>query len=179
MILPFGLNSLLGILALLLSRPFLTSLTEELTTETLSNTTKCSTPTAATFNHSSGKPNPKEKMYSRAFHMMKDMLRTEICPVCDGAHSLYQYTVFGAWNVSCRHGFVCRKHLCFNCLGSNHSIESCNSRCTCHECKYKHHTLLHCSAIKLLTFRYYRYSEVCSFSVSRRRSICYWSSCPD
>ena len=35
------------------------------------------------------------------------------------------------------------QHLCFNCLGSNHSIEACTSRRTCRECSQKHHTQLH------------------------------------
>ena len=111
-------------------------------TETLSNTTQHSAPTVVTSNHSSSKPKPKEKMCPRTFHM-KEKLHTEVCPACNGAHSIYQCTVFGAWNVSHRHEFVRHKHLCFNCLGSNHSIEACNSRRTCHECKRKHHTLLH------------------------------------
>ena len=77
---------------------------------------------------------------------MKEKLRTEVCPACNGAHSIYQCTVFGAWNVSRRHEFVRHKNISFNCLGSNHSIEACNSRRTCRECKCKHHTLLHRSA---------------------------------
>ena len=114
-------------------------------TETLSNTTQHSTLTVVTSNHSSSKPKPKEKMCPTTFHM-KEKLHTEVCPACNGAHSIYQCTVFGAWNVSCRHEFVRHKHLCFNCLGSNHSIEACNSRRTCRECKRKHYTLLHHSA---------------------------------
>ena len=69
--------------------------------------------------------------------------RTEVCPACDGAHSIYQCTTFGAWTVDRRHGLVRRKHLCLNCLGSNHSIEACTSRCTVRECSQKHHMLLH------------------------------------
>ena len=116
-------------------------------TETLSNTTKRSTPTPdrhyspTSSNHSSGKLKPREKNHPRAFHMKE--VRTEVCPACDGAHSIYQCTTFGAWTVDRRHSLVRRKHLCFNCLGSNHSIETCTSRRTCRECSQKHHTLLH------------------------------------
>ena len=148
-------------------------------TETLSNTTQRSTPTVVTSNHSSSKPKPKEKMCPRTFHM-KEKVRTEVCPACNGSHSIYQCTVFGAWNVSLRHELVRYKHLCFNCLGSNHSIEACNSRRTCCECKCKHHTLLHRSAtnsrpsdatdIQHCSFSVCSFS-VCSFSVSRS-NIC-------
>ena len=55
-------------------------------TETLSNTTQRSTPTVVISNHSSSKPKPKE-MCPRTFHM-KEKLRTEVCPACNGAHSI-------------------------------------------------------------------------------------------
>jgi len=59
-------------------------------------------------------------------------------------HILFTSVLFlGAWNVSHRHGLDRRKHLCFNRIGSNYSVEACSSRHTCRECKQKHHTLLH------------------------------------
>ena len=115
--------------------------------EMLSNTTKRSTPTPdrhyspTSSDYSSGKPKPREKNHPRAFHMKE--ARTEVCPACDRAHSIYQCTTFGAWTVDRRHGLVRRKHLCFNCLGSNHSIEACTSCRTRTECSQKHHTQLH------------------------------------
>ena len=78
---------------------------------------------------------------------MKEMLRIEICPVCHGAHSIYQCTVFGAWNVSRRYSVVHHKHLCFNCLGSKYSIGTYNSHRTCRECKPKYHMFLYHSAV--------------------------------
>ena len=84
-------------------------------TETLSNTTQRSTPTVVTSNHSSSKPTPKENMCPKTFHM-KENLRTEVCPACNGAHSIYQCAVFEAWNVSRGHEFVRHKHLCSTVL---------------------------------------------------------------
>ena len=139
-LLPCGPNSLLRILALLLSRPSWTSLTEESRTRRRSPTllsVRLPLQIVIIVRH-----HPTTAQREESSNMKE--ARTEVCPACDGAHSIYQCTTFGAWTVDRRHGLVRRKHLCFNCLGSNHSIEACTSRRTCRECSQKqHHTLLH------------------------------------
>ncbi len=116
-------------------------------TETLSNTNKRPLssndrhPPTQSSNYQASKPRPKERSNPKTFHLRE--AKTETCPVCDSNHSIYQCGNFKEWSPEKRHGLARRKHLCFNCLSSNHSIESCPSRHTCRECHQKHHTLLH------------------------------------
>ena len=39
------------------------------------------------------------------------------------------------------------KPLCFNCLGTDHSVYACQSKKSCHECNRRHHSLLNRPAI--------------------------------
>lgn len=50
---------------------------------------------------------------------------------------------FGKTTVEARRSFVESNSLCFNCLGSYHSVTKCLSQTRCRYCKRRHHSLLH------------------------------------
>lgn len=71
--------------------------------------------------------------------------QTLFCVACGtDNHSIYHCETFKCLNPSDRQKIVRDKRLCFNCLGSKHSLKQCVSNGKCHICSRKHHTLLHC-----------------------------------
>lgn len=68
---------------------------------------------------------------------------TQRCVICSGSHSLYQCSKFHELSVNQRFSFVNEKHLCRNCLGSNHQQKDCPSTKRCKICNRNHHSLLH------------------------------------
>ncbi|XP_026333270.1 uncharacterized protein LOC113240236 [Hyposmocoma kahamanoa] len=65
------------------------------------------------------------------------------CSFCTENHKLYNCKKFAKENTDTRRNFVQTHHLCFNCLGSDHSVYQCTISTRCRLCKKKHHTLLH------------------------------------
>ena len=73
-----------------------------------------------------------------------DQLNVPICLVCKEIwHPLFTCKVFKQKRPSERHQIVRNIRCCYNCLGTNHPVEKCNSSAVCKECKARHHTLLH------------------------------------
>lgn len=74
---------------------------------------------------------------------------TTECPVCTGKyHFLYHCPTFKEWDIASRRIFVNKNNCCYNCLLTTHTVSSCKSKYSCHECKKRHHTLLHIPANK-------------------------------
>ncbi|KOB73844.1 Uncharacterized protein OBRU01_09978, partial [Operophtera brumata] len=65
------------------------------------------------------------------------------CPYCKESHKIANCKQFAKESYESRHDFVQTKGLCFNCLGSNHSIKYCRHNSSCQVCKRRHHSLLH------------------------------------
>lgn len=65
------------------------------------------------------------------------------CTFCKGkGHNIYKCFKFMPLTVSEKREFVSKNRLCFNCLGSKHSVNQCD-RTKCKTCGGKHHTCLH------------------------------------
>lgn len=65
------------------------------------------------------------------------------CEFCGDEHKLCFCKQFISQNYEKRHEFVKNNKICYNCLGSNHSVRFCQKATTCRICKKKHHSLLH------------------------------------
>ena len=65
------------------------------------------------------------------------------CPKCQECHRLYMCDQFKGLNVDARQNFVKTKHLCFNCLLSDHSLSDCKSPVNCRYCGKRHNSLFH------------------------------------
>ncbi|XP_028163939.1 uncharacterized protein LOC114355340 [Ostrinia furnacalis] len=65
------------------------------------------------------------------------------CSFCKENHKIANCKQFAKESYDSRHSFVQNNGLCFNCLGSNHSIKYCRTNSTCRICNKKHHSLLH------------------------------------
>lgn len=65
------------------------------------------------------------------------------CIFCAENHKICNCNQFAKQNTDTRRQFVQTQHLCFNCLGPNHSVYQCTNSTRCRLCKKKHHTLLH------------------------------------
>ncbi|KOB76380.1 Uncharacterized protein OBRU01_05853 [Operophtera brumata] len=65
------------------------------------------------------------------------------CPYCKETHKIANCKQFAKEGYKARHDFVQTKRLCFNCLGSNHSVKYCRSYPCSRLCKRKHNSLLH------------------------------------
>lgn len=71
---------------------------------------------------------------------------TTECPICtDQFHKLYHCQIFKEWDIKSKMIFVNQNNYCYNCLQPAHKVINCKSKYTCHECKQKHHTVLHSS----------------------------------
>lgn len=68
---------------------------------------------------------------------------TLACEFCAEPHKLCFCKKFASENYAKRHEFVTNNRICYNCLGSNHSVRFCQKATTCRICKRKHHSLLH------------------------------------
>lgn len=68
------------------------------------------------------------------------------CVFCnDTTHRIYSCQKFVQMSVSDRLNFVKVTKLCFNCLGTRHTLGECGSSRVCDICRKKHHSLLHLS----------------------------------
>ncbi|XP_044757673.1 uncharacterized protein LOC123315852 [Coccinella septempunctata] len=79
---------------------------------------------------------------SNAFHVNKSPATN--CILCKQNHSLYTCSAFKNKSPADRYIFCKTSRLCFNCLSSAHTLNSCRSTYSCKKCNSKfHHTLLH------------------------------------
>lgn len=65
------------------------------------------------------------------------------CQFCNGNHKIAYCKLFAKESHDSRQNFVQKKSLCFNCLGTNHSVKYCRQNTSCHVCRRRHHSLLH------------------------------------
>ncbi|XP_062542224.1 uncharacterized protein LOC134210202 [Armigeres subalbatus] len=65
------------------------------------------------------------------------------CPACNQDHPLMKCARFNQQSHSERLRFVSSKHLCHNCLKSDHIARNCSSTYSCKHCRKRHHTMLH------------------------------------
>ncbi len=67
------------------------------------------------------------------------------CPHCSADHKLWSCEKFKALGVPARKVIASKHRLCFNCLGTGHTVPKCPSKLTCRTngCGKKHHTLIH------------------------------------
>lgn len=68
---------------------------------------------------------------------------TASCGICKQNHSTSQCNNFRNNSALVRRQLAKQYKLCFNCLGSSHTIDVCYSTKTCIYCKQAHHSLLH------------------------------------
>ena len=64
--------------------------------------------------------------------------KRKLCAYCNGSHRSDQCDK--KTTVEDRIAFLRRTRKCFNCLGTNHMSDRCNSKGRCRHCKKKHHT---------------------------------------
>ncbi|XP_035439785.2 uncharacterized protein LOC118269018 [Spodoptera frugiperda] len=80
-------------------------------------------------------------------HSSRAMLATKtssmLCEYCSESHKLCFCKKFAKQSVDVRREFVAKNKICFNCLGSNHTIYDCKKQMSCRICKKRHHSLLH------------------------------------
>nr|XP_026498604.1 uncharacterized protein LOC113402535 [Vanessa tameamea]XP_026498685.1 uncharacterized protein LOC113402600 [Vanessa tameamea]XP_026500528.1 uncharacterized protein LOC113404014 [Vanessa tameamea] len=80
-------------------------------------------------------------------HGAKVMLATNSssmrCEYCSEPHKLCFCKKFTKQPVEGRREFVMKNRICFNCLGSNHTVYDCKKVTTCRVCRKRHHSLLH------------------------------------
>ncbi|CAG9121000.1 unnamed protein product [Plutella xylostella] len=66
------------------------------------------------------------------------------CAFCNKrGHKIIHCKEFCKLQYEARHKFVITNRLCYNCIGRNHSANSCRSINTCRICYHYHHSLLH------------------------------------
>lgn len=68
---------------------------------------------------------------------------TVICVICKKNHTTAHCNKFRNNSASVRRELAAKYEICFNCLGTSHTIEVCYSTKTCVYCKKHHHSLLH------------------------------------
>lgn len=94
-------------------------------------------------NLSSLESNTFKKPHNVSFHLNNSNVNTEKCLFCNEAHKIYACTKFRSLQISERHNFIKSNKFCFNCLGSKHQANECQSLRHCSVCAQKHHSLLH------------------------------------
>lgn len=67
------------------------------------------------------------------------------CPMCKGAHRIYECTTFKSKSAEDRHSFINNANMCHNCLRPGHKTQACRLPGSCRLCKSRHNTLLHLS----------------------------------
>lgn len=72
-----------------------------------------------------------------------DYLEEYRCPVCTTRHPFRSCRRFLVLTPAERTRVVERYKACQNCLGLSHTESNCRSKFRCHNCKARHHTLLH------------------------------------
>lgn len=76
------------------------------------------------------------------------------CEYCKGSHKLCFCKTFAGESYATRHAFVTNNRMCYNCLGSNHSVRFCQKVTNCQICKRRHHSLLHPKEVITSTANY-------------------------
>lgn len=77
----------------------------------------------------------------KTFHTGK---QPPACTLCNGQlHRLCDCPKFLQLDINARRQFVSTNSRCFNCFSDNHVVKNCSSKKTCHQCRRKHHTLVH------------------------------------
>ena len=70
--------------------------------------------------------------------------KSKNCAVCDSTtHRTWACEKFNEKSVKDRRMLVNEKRLCYNCLGTGHSVKDCPSYMRCRACEKAHHTLIH------------------------------------
>ena len=70
--------------------------------------------------------------------------KSKNCAVCDSTtHRTWACEKFNEKSVKDRRMLVNEKRLCYNCLGTGHSVKDCPSNMRCRTCEKAHHTLIH------------------------------------
>lgn len=90
-------------------------------------------------------PESKQKITAKSYHLVSDgnTSNTGKCLCCDlNYHPIYRCNKFGKFTLVQKRDFVMKNRLCFNCLGSKHTVAQCKSD-GCRVCNGKHHTVLH------------------------------------
>lgn len=87
------------------------------------------------------KPAFKNPPSTKSFHTFKQPPKCSLCN--DQLHRLCDCPKFLEMDILNRREFIMKKSRCFNCLSDNHTVKFCSSRKVCHQCKRKHHTLVH------------------------------------
>lgn len=82
--------------------------------------------------------NPQSKNYSAKLRK-----NIQTCAICKQMHATAHCIQFKNNPVHVRRQLANQYQLCFNCLGSSHTIDVCYSTKTCIYCKQPHHSLLH------------------------------------
>ncbi len=65
------------------------------------------------------------------------------CNICHRQHYTYKCPTLLSQTVEQRSETVKQKRLCFNCLGTDHTVYTCPSKKSCRECNRRHNSLLH------------------------------------
>lgn len=93
---------------------------------------------------------PKQKISSYVVHepVVHNVVQNQIqnqssCSFCKDNHKISNCKPFAKESVDARRSFVQTNNLCYNCLGTGHSIKHCRTPTSCHICKKRHHSLLH------------------------------------
>ncbi|KAH9641403.1 hypothetical protein HF086_011432 [Spodoptera exigua] len=86
--------------------------------------------------------------HSSHIHNSKAMLATQSssivrCEYCAEPHKLCFCKQFAKQSLDQRREFVAKNKICFNCLGSNHTVYDCKKQTFCRVCNKRHHSLLH------------------------------------
>ncbi|XP_026746838.1 uncharacterized protein LOC113508077, partial [Trichoplusia ni] len=76
----------------------------------------------------------------KVFHVSNQAIT---CEYCSDYHKLCFCKKFAKIDYDQKHDFVMKNHICFNCLGSNHSVKQCQKTMNCRLCNRRHHSLLH------------------------------------
>lgn len=83
---------------------------------------------------------PPSSSKTKAFLATDTSLR---CEFCAESHKLCFCKKFAQQTCTQRRDFVTENSICYNCLGSNHSVNNCRCPTNCKICKKRHHSLLH------------------------------------
>lgn len=87
------------------------------------------------------KPSSSGSNKPQVLHVTK--APTLACEYCSEPHKLCFCKKFASDDYIKRHEFVTNNRLCYNCLGSNHSVKFCQKATKCRICHRRHHSLLH------------------------------------
>lgn len=87
--------------------------------------------------HSTSENTPGNAFSSNSFNNKQ-------CRYCKNTnHNLYNCLKFKNITPEEKKQFAVTNKLCFNCLGTKHSVDICTSEMNCRFCKKRHHSLLH------------------------------------